>query len=286
MKRVINLFVLGVLILSTSSCFTRVQTGHVGVKVNLSGNDKGVSQTTLVAGWVFYSPMSTSIYEFPTFMQHKVWTHDTSEDNPKDEELTITAKGGADFKMDVGLNYTIEADKVPYIFSKYKRDINEITDQFIRNTVRQSFNDLAGTYSVDSLLDNRTAFEKQVEKNLKTKLQPEGFIIDNLTIIGSLRPVSKDLANAINFKNKAKQDAISQEITKQKTMALADQKRVAAQGDADATLIKARAEAEANRLRQVTLTPMLIQQNFVDQWDGKLPVYGSVPQLFKDISSK
>jgi hypothetical protein len=29
---------------------------------------------------------------------------------------------------------------------------------------------------------------------------------------------------------------------------------------------------------------MLIQQQFIEKWDGKLPVYGQVPQLFKGIN--
>jgi hypothetical protein len=36
-------------------------------------------------------------------------------------------------------------------------------------------------------------------------------------------------------------------------------------------LIQARAEAEANKLKQSTLTPMLIQQQWIEKWDGALP---------------
>ena len=30
-----------------------------------------------------------------------------------------------------------------------------------------------------------------------------------------------------------------------------------------------------------TLTPLLLQQQWIEKWDGKLPVYGQVPMLFK-----
>ena len=36
-------------------------------------------------------------------------------------------------------------------------------------------------------------------------------------------------------------------------------------------LTSAKAEAESNRLRQQTLTPMLLQQMWVEKWNGKLP---------------
>ena len=36
-------------------------------------------------------------------------------------------------------------------------------------------------------------------------------------------------------------------------------------------LTKAKAEAEANRMKQTTLTPMLLQQLWIEKWNGKLP---------------
>ncbi len=56
-----------------------------------------------------------------------------------------------------------------------------------------------------------------------------------------------------------------------------------AEGNAQALLTSAKAEAEANRMKQQTLTPLLIQLEYVQKWDGKLPVYGEVPQLFRTI---
>ena len=44
-----------------------------------------------------------------------------------------------------------------------------------------------------------------------------------------------------------------------------------ATGEAQALLVRAKAEAEANRLKQSALTPMLIQQEWIQKWDGKLP---------------
>jgi vacuolar-type H+-ATPase subunit H len=44
-----------------------------------------------------------------------------------------------------------------------------------------------------------------------------------------------------------------------------------ANGDAEALLTNARAEAESNRLRQQTLTPMLLQQQWIEKWKGNVP---------------
>ena len=58
------------LIVLFNSC-ERIDAGHVGVKVNQYGDNKGVDDVTAVTGMVFYNPITTRIYEFPTFIQHK-----------------------------------------------------------------------------------------------------------------------------------------------------------------------------------------------------------------------
>mgnify|MGYP003605940351 FL=1 len=54
------------------------------------------------------------------------------------------------------------------------------------------------------------------------------------------------------------------------TEAQAAKKRIEAQAEADAVLIQATATAEANKLKMETLTPELIQAQWIAAWDGKL----------------
>ncbi|MEO6150913.1 MAG: hypothetical protein ABIP28_12175, partial [Mucilaginibacter sp.] len=79
----------------------------------------------------------------------------------------------------------------------------------------------------------------------------------------------------LKAENEAKQARAEAEVIKAK-----------ADGEATATLVRARAEAEANRLRQQSLTPLLVQLRLVDKWNGQLPTYGTVPQIFRDISKE
>lgn len=53
--------------------------------------------------------------------------------------------------------------------------------------------------------------------------------------------------------------------------------------EAEKKVVAAQAEAEANRLRTQALTPMILKQQWIEKWDGKLPIYGSLPTLFKGI---
>lgn len=44
-------------------------------------------------------------------------------------------------------------------------------------------------------------------------------------------------------------------------------------------LVQARAEREANELKSASLTPAILKKMWIEKWDGKLPVYGNVPQI-------
>jgi len=48
----------------------RIDTGHKGLKVNLTGNDRGVADYQYKTGWVVYNSWTEQIKEFPLYQQH------------------------------------------------------------------------------------------------------------------------------------------------------------------------------------------------------------------------
>ena len=56
-----------------------------------------------------------------------------------------------------------------------------------------------------------------------------------------------------------------------------------AEADAKIRRIKAETEKYEMYMKASTLTPLIIQQMFIEKWDGKLPVYGDVPQLMTSM---
>lgn len=82
------------------------------------------------------------------------------------------------------------------------------------------------------------------------------------------------------------QDALKIENEIKSVEAEGKKQVAAATKAAEALKIKGDAEAEYNRKISASLSPLIVQQNFVDRWDGKLPTYGTVPQLFKDVAGK
>jgi len=111
----------------------RIDAGHVGVKVNLYGDGKGVDDVTEVTGWVFYNPISTKIVEFPTFVQHKEYKQVIEEGTVvSDESFVVNSKDGSEFHVSPLLNYSVKREKVPYIFSKYRVSLDQIEEGFLK----------------------------------------------------------------------------------------------------------------------------------------------------------
>jgi regulator of protease activity HflC (stomatin/prohibitin superfamily) len=255
-----------------ASC-ERIDAGHVGVKVNQYGDNKGVDDIVAVTGVVFYNPITTRIYEFPTFIQHKEYKGENS--------FIVNSKDGSEFSVSPIMNYSVQRDKVPTIFAKYRRPLEDIEEGFLKTAVYDAFRLATNKYTADELISNRAVFEIEVRRLLDGQLLKEGFTINQFT---SNLIYPETFKRSIEAKNNAVQAALRAENEVKTAEAQAKIKVATAEGNAQAMLTSAKAEAESNRMKQQTLTPLLLQLEYINKWDGVLPVYGTVPQLFRDVS--
>jgi len=258
------------------SCFvgcTYVEPGHSGIRVNMYGNSKGVEDSPLVTGRVFYNPMTEVIYEFPTFMQNAVWTKDATEGSPTDESVTFNSIEGASLNVDVGIAYQIQESKIPHIFVKFRKDADALTHGYLRTKVRDGLNKHAAEMKVTDIFGVGKAKLLEIVKNeLVAELEHEGFIIDNISFISEFR-VDNTVSQSINKTITATNLAIEAENKVRQIEAEARQAEAKAEGEAQARLLKAKADAEANRLLTESLKPELLQYEALQKWDGKLPTY-------------
>ena len=242
-----------------NSC-ERIDAGHVGVRVNLYGTGKGVGDVAECTGMVFYNPISTKIYEFPTFIQHKEYTEENS--------FVINSKDGSEFHVSPIINYAVQRDKVPAIFSKYRRTLESIEEGFLKTTIYDAFRMTANAYTAEELISNRQIFENKVRAKLDEDLLKEGFTISQLT---SNLGYPETFKKAIEAKNNAVQTALTAENQVKTAEAQAKIQIAKAEGNAQAMLTQAKAEAESYRLKQSSITPMLLQQMWINKWNGVLP---------------
>lgn len=242
-----------------NSC-ERIDAGHVGVKVNLYGTGKGVDDVTECTGMVFYNPLSTRVYEFPTFVQHKEYKEENS--------FTVNSKDGSEFHVSPIVNYSIKREKVPFIFGKYRRQLSDIEDGFLKTAIFEAFRIVTNSYNADALISSRQEFDSKVRKALEEQLLPEGFILSQFTS-NLLYP--ETFKKAIEAKNNAVQSALMAENQVKTAEAQAKIKVATAEGNAQAMLATAKAEAESYRLKQSAITPMLLQQMWIERWNGQMP---------------
>lgn len=144
---------------------------------------------------------------------------------------------------------------------------------YVKDAARVVFN----KYSADSIVSHRELVDKSLDDYVRATFNREGFTLEQLTP-GISYP--KSYEEAINAKNKA----IQEEMRVSNEVKVAEAEARKAEAEAKKRIVAAQAEAEANRLRTQTLTPQILEKAWIDKWDGKLPVYGQVPTIFKDIS--
>ncbi len=277
--------VFGVVFLILLGNCSSVPAGNVGVKIDLYGNNKGVNEQILPVGR-YYIGFGEELYKFPTYLQNHTW-----KDN---ESFSFQTREGLAVNADIGISYAVLPDKVAQIFQTYRRGIDEITDTFIRNQVRDALVSVAATKSIEYVYgEGKADLMKDVEAIVRK--QNEGlFNISQIYWIGELR-LPDSVKEAINAKVGATQKAILRENEIQQTKAEAQKAIEEARGLAESKLMNAKAEAEAVKIRgeaeaeaieakskALNASPQLVQYEIARNWDGHLPTMmtgNSVPMI-------
>ena len=274
---------LAVMLLGAGGC-TKVEPGYVGIKVKLYGRQRGVQDYPIVTGRVWYNPWTEEIYQFPTFLQNVVWTRSPNEGSPADESITFNSREGAIINADVGLSYAFDGNKVPELFVEFRQPAEVITNIYIRNKVRDALNREASRMSVTDIYGvKKQDLLNSVKLDLEDELAHKGIHFDTVSFTSGLR-VPPQVEESINSAIEATQRAVEAQNKVAQSTAEAQQRIAEANGIAQSTMIKAKAQADANQLLNSSLTPMLIQYEALQKWNGTLPqvTSGAVPFINVD----
>jgi regulator of protease activity HflC (stomatin/prohibitin superfamily) len=272
MKKLFSLFALAVLLVIFQGC-SKVPAGYVGVKVYLLGGDKGVDSSELSPGryWIGWNE---ELYLFPTFTQNYVWTLGNDVGSPNDESIAFQTIEGMVVSSDIGISYAIDPKKANTIFQKYRRGIDEITDVFLRNAVRDAFNMISSKKAVEYVYgEGKAELLTAVEQMVREQVTPIGINIERIYIIGNLR-LPAQVTEALNRKIQATQQGMQ-----------ARNELEIAKAEAEKKLVGIRTEVESNRLLGTSITPELmewrklaLQEQALTKWNGQLPqVTGTGP---------
>ena len=248
-----------------SAC-TKVPAGNVGVKFDLYGGDKGVTGEVVGPG-KYWLGWNEEMYLFPTFTQNTVWTKDSVPGSETDESITFQDKEGTQINADVGISYAIKADKADTVFQKYRKGVDEITDTYVRNMVRDAINSETSTMDVaDVYGPGKEKLMSNVTERVRLQVTDIGIIVEKIYWIGAMR-LPPTITTAINSKIEATQKAQQTQNEVERTRA-----------EAEKRLIESRSQAEANRVLNASITSDLIrlkelevQQTAIEKWNGQLP---------------
>lgn len=131
----------------------------------------------------------------------------------------------------------------------------------------------------------RAELKQELEIKAKQRLEPYGILVTDLSILNVT--ASDEFTKATEEKQIAEQKAISAKIVAEQELQKADYEAKKASKDAEATINRAKGQAESQRLLQSSLSSEILQKQAIEKWDGKFPVVmsgnGSLPFIKVDI---
>lgn len=234
----------------------KIDAGARGLKISLIGDNRGVTNYQYKTGWVVYNSWTEQVLEFPTYQQHIEY-----------EDQIVILKGGFSATIKPTFNYSLRNDAIGDMFVNLRKDMNQIEQGWLKNAIIGAVNDVANTWEVDSIFNNRQDFENSIVKECNVRLA-KWFIVSQLRT--NIIP-PEALQEAIVAKTKAIQQAEASE--QQALTAIAEGKRkiAVARADSAEAVINAQAAALSMKIKQRELSTLYVEFLKAQKWDGKLP---------------
>lgn len=251
-----------ILLVPMTSC-TRVEPGHVGIKVNNFGSAAGVSDRALGVGW-YFTPFGTNIYEYPIYTSTYAWTSSRNEQTEADESFNFQDKNGLNLSADVSVAYRVDPVRAPILFQKYRTEMAGIVEGPLRNAVRSALVEEAAKLGVEEIYGPKKGeLIGAVWRDVSRYFDPYGLHVEQLYWASNIR-VPEQVLSQINTKIANEQAA------------LAAQANVATvKANADAAIAEAEGKAKASQIEGDALraNPEILRQRAIEKWNGQLPTY-------------
>lgn len=237
--------IVAMLFMSAGCTWGKIDPGHVGVVVPLSGNDKGTLETAS-NGWYMYS-FNTQVYEFPVYNQQHNWTASKTEGKTdENERLFFGDKNGLRLGADIGIQFHVPAELVTTLFKTYRQDLDHIRDTVLKMSVRNALNMTAQSYTAEDIFgDKRGEFFTKVFNQVKTEMQPNGLEVVSIYLNGELE-LPEAIRTTIQAKLQATMSAQQKENEKRTVEAEAAKTVAAAEGAAHAQIATAEGQAKTD----------------------------------------
>ena len=246
-KKIIIIGIIGLVIFITIlSSFQTIRSGEVGLRVRFGK----IIDSNLKEGFNLKVPYIEKIVKVNIKVQ-KV-----------ERETSAASKDLQDINTKIAVNYRIEANKASNL---YKTVGNNYEQTILEPVIEESVKSVISKYTAEETITKRSEVSSESLKVLQEKVQKYGIIIDNFNIINL--SFSAEYSKAIEEKQ------------------VAEQKLATAKLESEAKIVEAEAAKKANDLLKQSLTDELIEKQFIEKWDGKLPdtyAGGDILGIFKN----
>ncbi len=216
--RTILLMLIGIGILF-SSCAV-IRPGEAGVKQTLGKFSDKVS----TQGTVMYNPFTSRIIK------------ESTQTNNIKLILSLPSKEGLSVNSEISILYRLEKDKIPSVLENLGTEYESI----ITSVFRSASSDVcAKFFAKDMHSGMRATIEEEIKNKMKINLEKQADGIELIAVLMKSIQLPRGLANSIERKLQAEQDAMRMKFVIDQAKLEADRKIIDAQGERDAQKILA-----------------------------------------------
>lgn len=224
--------------------------GEVCILRNWGGQLAG---TTEDAGFHFKAPWQSVIrYDIRNNIVNLYRDSEYEYDNgtATGAEVTVYDKSGAQANVDVQVIYSLEADAAIDLYTDYQKQENFVQIVAVNN-VRDAARNCSGKFTTLEMLTDRERFAQAIFDKLEPEWVDLGLHISEVNV--------QDIRYADEIV-KAYNSAQKTEISKQNAVNEQEAEKV----KIETQILKAKGEAEANQIRSKSLTPEILQQEYIE----------------------
>lgn len=267
---VVILLVVAVLLSSVGAGLVFLQANEYGVVIS-AFQPNGYRTEPLGPGLHWIIPFIESVQKYSVARQTYTMSSASSEGQVQgDDSIQARTKDGQEVSIDASVIYSADPSQLIQLHINWQSRYEEMV---VRPVARAAIRNAVSQYGIEELVSTRRAeLELAIRTEIETKLKENNIIMTDF-LMRNIR-FGDEYAAAVEQKQVAEQQAQQAKFVVESKKQEAEQARqiaqgaadaavIAAKGEAEALLIQAQANAEANRLLAASLTPELIQYQYI-----------------------
>jgi regulator of protease activity HflC (stomatin/prohibitin superfamily) len=267
---VIVLVVLALLLTTAGASIVFIEPDQLAVVVTVIGG-KGIRSESLGAGLHWIVPFAERVERYSILNQTYTMSSIADEGEfASEDSIQVRTKDGQQVYIDASVIYAVDPLKATDLYRTWRFSYE---DGLVRPQARGVIRDIASQYGVEEIVSSKRAEMQQgITEELNRIFASNNLVLRDF-VLRNIR-FSDEYALAVEQKQIAEQQAQQAKFVVESKKQEAEQARQIAQGQADAAviaskgaaearLIQAKAEAEANQLLSQSLTPTLLEYQYI-----------------------